>query len=637
MLNALEAFGPERVRVCSPDWHDVCFGHRLRAMTVEDAFDEQPAAVAGELLFVAEARVDNRAELAQRLELSSLELAGTADTGLLLAAWRRWGVECLEHLAGGFAFAVWEPRKQRLFLARDHSGERNLYYRHTPDGILFATTARAIRACPGVSPELDEATLARDLAGLPPEYPRSRFREIRQIAPGHCVVAERGTLVHRRYWQIHELPPVRFARDEDYAERFAEILDEAVRARLRTTGGVASELSAGLDSSAVTSSAARLLALEGRGLTAYTAVPCGEVCSSPVAGVLRDEGPAAAEVARMYPNIRHELVDSTGSDMLREFERTFPYLDLPHAAGLNAVWSNLIYERAAASGVKIVLSGALGNFALSYSGADILYGLFRQGGWGRTLQMAGALRTMGISSGRNAASQTIFAALPWALRRRLDPLVRGMDLAWSPLRADRAREFGMLDQARRFLFEHTSALPRLMDTQFQCNQYGDYNAAAMAGWGIEVRDPTADRRVFEFCAAIPQKQYVVGGQGRSLIRRAMRGRLPESTRNRTARGFQASDWYDSLTRIRARLAVELSRIAESPGARRLLDLEMLRGALESWPADAAAANRNIGLYQSAVSRGVGAGYFIRRVEEESFAQGARLAPDSVVTPDGLVP
>lgn len=633
MLAALTPHGPDSGAMVSAGAgteSSVILGHRVLQITPEDAFESQPIQIPKQLLLVADARLDNRAELAGKVNIPPGELIDLPDSALLLHAWLRWGTDCLDHLAGGFALAVWEPRLERLFLARDHSGERPLYFRQTANSLLFATTARAIRACPGVSSELDEVQLARDLIGIPPEYPRTRFREIGEVAPGHCLIVsrngERLTATHRRYWEIHSLRTTRYARDQDYADGFLEVFDRAVESRLRTTGKVASELSAGLDSSAVTATAARLLAGSGQALTAYTSVPCPEFQGPVPAGLIADEGPAAAEVAALYPNIQHVRVSTGGSDMLRELARLHPLLDIPHAAALNAVWSNLIYDHARATGVNVVLSGALGNFAVSYAGGDILHTLFRQGRWLKTLRTAIQLRRMGISSGRNAASLTVFGGFPWALRRRIDPLIRRTDISWSALRRDRANDLNALDQFRRYLFTHVGALPRLMESQFGNNQYGDYNAAASAGWGIDVRDPTADRRVFEFCASIPPEQFITQGKGRSLIRRAMRDRLPESTLNRREKGTQAADWYENLTRIRSELCAEVARLEQSAAARGLIDLDLLRSALEHWPVDARDAARQAGIYQSAIPRGIATGYFIRKVEEESVAFDAAHSP-----------
>jgi asparagine synthase (glutamine-hydrolysing) len=633
MLESLAAHGSDGCKL----WPDnptfgtrepVALGHRLLKITAQDELEAQPLAepayhprnpdTAGATIWlVADARIDNRADLAAEFGLSSSEANAMPDSQFVLCAWQRWGEDCVQHLVGSFAFAVWDNRAERFFLARDHAGDRPLFYRKTADYFAFATTARAIRICPGVSSELDERQLARDLIGLPPEYPSTRFRDVRQLAPGHCLTVTRAGAVDRRYWKIDALAPVRFARDEDYVEAFLEIFDEAVRCRLRTTGAIAAELSAGLDSGSVAATAAHLLAPSGILLTAYTAVPCPGYSGTVHPRLIADEGPYAAEVAALYPNMVHHRIDATGSNMLSELARVFPLLDIPHGAALNNIWGNLILDHAAASGAKVMLCGALGNFAFSYSGDELLRNTFRSGRWLTTLRQAWQLRQGGLSSGRNAASLTFFGVLPWALRRRIDPLIRNMNVDWSAIAQDRSREFDALDQFRRHVFTSKTSLPHLMEKAFPMNQYGDYNAATGAGWGIEVRDPTADKRVFEFCAAIPQEQFVVGGEGRSLARRAMRGRLPEAALRRKQKGTQSADWFESLSRIRGELAQELTLQEQSPGVRRLLDLRRLRGAIDNWPQTVQGAVRDDDLYQSVIPRGMAVGYFIRRVEEEA--------------------
>jgi asparagine synthase (glutamine-hydrolysing) len=237
------------------------------------------------------------------------------------------------------------------------------------------------------------------------------------------------------------------------------------------------------------------------------------------------------------------------------------------------------------------------------------------------LRRAWQLRRAGVSSGRNAASKTVLSALPWALRRRVDPLMRGVDVSWSALRPELGPDAA--EQFRRHLFVRRPAggLPHLMETQFQLNQYGDYNAAVNAGWGIDARDPTADRRVFEFCAAIPLEQFVVDGRGRSLVRRAMRGRLPDTTLDRREKGTQAADWYECLGAIREELLAELALEEKSGVASRLIDFARLRAALEDWPKTAAEAAERADVYQSAIPRGMAVGYFVRRVEEEKGHHG----------------
>ena len=179
---------------------------------------------------------------------------------------------------------------------------------------------------------------------------------------------------------------------------------------------------------------------------------------------------------------------------------------------------------------------------------------------------------------------------------------------------ERGSTLNLVNQIRRYGFLSKGSLPPLMDSFFHDNVLGDFDLMANSGWGIELRDPTADKRVFEYCASIPLEQYVVDKPGRSLIRRAMRGRLPDSTLDRRERGLQAADWYESLTRVRTELAAEIVLLERSPGARRLLDLDRLRSAVEHWPSSARKAQDQGMLYPAILPDGVAVGYFIRRRE-----------------------
>jgi len=602
-------------------------GHSLLKITLEDEFEAQPLTIdKGQIWIAADARIDNRAELSDRLHVPPDILETTSDSVIISLAWKRWGAECVDYLIGAFAFAVWNSRERQLFLARDHAGERPLFFSTTSNAFAFATAARSILSCPGISGELDEEQLARDLIGLPPDKFRTRFRDVNAVEAGHVVLIRDGSVVQKRYWHYDSLPKIILPRDEDYVEAFLEVFDEAVRCRLRCSGGVASELSSGLDSGSVTATAAMLLGAQGRRLKSFTSIPrLGSLASrSTSKNLIKDEGPYAADVAALYPNIEHEFIESSGSNMLRELDRNFGILDLPCAGALNSIWANLILDKMAASGTKVLLTGALGNFTISYTGDEILYPLFQAGAFRSAFRKALDLRKAGLSSGRHALSLTLLSLLPWRIRRQLDPLLRSVSLRHSAIRQDRAKEWNLLDQFRRYNFQRMTSLPRCQETYFHRNQYGEYNAAANAGWGIDVRDPTADKRVYEFCVSIPPEQYLVGGQGRSLIRRAMVGRLPTSTLCRTARGTQSADWYESLSNIRGPLLDEINRLRESPGANDLIDLSRLSAALDSWPQSAKESQKQGDLYQYVLTRGVACGYFIRRAED-AFGKQEKLA------------
>jgi asparagine synthase (glutamine-hydrolysing) len=149
---------------------------------------------------------------------------------------------------------------------------------------------------------------------------------------------------------------------------------------------------------------------------------------------------------------------------------------------------------------------------------------------------------------------------------------------------------------------------------FEARDGGDYRDGIRAGWGIETRDPTGDRRVVEFCLAIPEGQFLRGGEIKSLYRRAFEGVFPAAEIATRKRGLQAADWHEGLTAARAQVAAELDRLERSAGARRALDLPRLRRLVENWPTGNWHREDVTQQYRQMLMRGVAAGMFIRALE-----------------------
>jgi asparagine synthase (glutamine-hydrolysing) len=142
---------------------------------------------------------------------------------------------------------------------------------------------------------------------------------------------------------------------------------------------------------------------------------------------------------------------------------------------------------------------------------------------------------------------------------------------------------------------------------------GTMNKGILAGWGLDMRDPTADRRLMEFCLRVPAEQYLLGGTPRALARRGLADRLPAAVLNEPLKGLQASDWHEGLTAARPALAEAVEALARSPAAASALDLERLRRLLADWPEGGWADKQVVQHYRLALLRGVAAGHFIRKV------------------------
>ena len=142
---------------------------------------------------------------------------------------------------------------------------------------------------------------------------------------------------------------------------------------------------------------------------------------------------------------------------------------------------------------------------------------------------------------------------------------------------------------------------------------GVYNKGTLAGWGLDLRDPTADRRLIEFALRVPEAQYILDGVPRSLARQAFDDRLPPQVIGEHRRGFQGADWHVGMSAARGEIAAELDSFERCAGADRLVDVARLRRALEDWPQGDWNDDAVSLLYRHAMLRGVAAGHFLRKV------------------------
>jgi asparagine synthase (glutamine-hydrolysing) len=141
---------------------------------------------------------------------------------------------------------------------------------------------------------------------------------------------------------------------------------------------------------------------------------------------------------------------------------------------------------------------------------------------------------------------------------------------------------------------------------------GNYVKGTLGGWGIDMRDPTADRRLVEFCLSVPTHEFHRGGVARSLARRALGDRLPAEVLGAKQRGLQAIDWHEALTVSRPQIAEEMSRLAQIAPVARALDIARMSGLVENWPTGGWHQMEVIECYRLALLRGISTGHFIRR-------------------------
>jgi asparagine synthase (glutamine-hydrolysing) len=618
MLAALEIYGPHDGR----QWSEgpVALGRRLFRTLPEDAYDRQPLHSRDErLTLVADVRLDNRDELIAALGLPAAEARETCDAAILLACLERWDEGAPERLMGDFAFALWNAPAQKLLLARDFQGNRPLHYHCGKDFFAFASMAKGLHALAEVPYGIDEQMMAETIVLLPPGGSRTFFKGIYRVEPAHLLRVTREGLSSHCFWHPQRADPTRKSA-EYYIEGVRNHLERATKARLRgINGAVATQLSGGLDSGAVTATAARLLAPSGGKVIAFTAVPRQGYAGPERRNRIGDERPLAAATAAMYPNIEHVLVRSTQRSPLEQLDRLFYVRERPVVAAGNEDWLDAINRLARERRLNVMLNAHMGNMTFSYHGLQLLPELLQQGRLFTLWREAAKIVRNGNSRWRGALAITFGPFAPIWLWQWAQQLIAGDDrdvLSYSAIRPERLADLGLAKtgRARHHDFsyrpKHDSFEMRL--SRLRRNDYGNFFKGDLAVSGIDNRDPTADRRLVEFCLSIPTEQYLADGMPRALARRVLADRLPQSVLNERRRGYQKADWHESLTAARAEVAAELDRLAEVAPAARLLDIERLQRLVKDWPTSGWERADIEQQYRLALLRGVAAGHFLRK-------------------------
>jgi asparagine synthase (glutamine-hydrolysing) len=280
----------------------------------------------------------------KREELGRSTFRTTSDTEVILRAWLRWGPRCVEHLRGMFAFAIWDPRTETLFCARDRFGIKPFYLAEVGSTLYFASEAKALLpflpAC-----RTDEQGLGDYLAFQLCLDGKTLFEGVRELLPGHTLTVAAGSWRMERYWEVYyELD---FShRAEWFESRLRELLDESAALHLRADVPLGAYISGGIDSSLV----ATMAAAHDPDLIGFT----GKFAIGPE----YDESPYARMVAEHAGVPLHE-VDITADDFVREIGRVIYHLDYP-VAGPGA-FPQFMVSALAARHRKVVLGGQGGD------------------------------------------------------------------------------------------------------------------------------------------------------------------------------------------------------------------------------------------------------------------------------------
>ena len=497
MLSTMSRRGPDATGCC-----EIENGHllhaRLAVIDIEGGCQPMVLHTANEeYTIIYNGELYNTPELRWELEQLGHSFLGHSDTEVLLHSYAQWGEGCLEKLNGIFAFAVWEKKKRRLFLARDRMGVKPLFYTQIGDGLIFASEIKTILAHPAVKAELDAEGAAQILLLGPGRVPGSGvLRNIRELEPGECAFLSDGKLRIRSYWQLRDREHTESF--EDTAAHVRELVLDAILRQTVSDVPIGTFLSGGLDSSLITAVCAKQLG--GKRLPTFSVdYVDSDKYFVPNKFQPNSDGEYIRLMQQSFRTDHHWCVLSP-EDLVAELDNATFARDLPGMADVD--FSLLAFCRKIKPHVTVALSGEC---------ADEIFGGYP---WYRDPEIR---NKDGFPWAQNTAYR-MGLLLP-GLQEKLD----GEHYVQS-LYEKTCRESDILpgtDAMERRMKQMVNLnlrwfMQTLLDRKDRMSMYS----------GLEVRVPFCDYRIAEYLYGVPWAYKDHKGKEKGLLRTAMEGILP---------------------------------------------------------------------------------------------------------------
>lgn len=559
MLTAIHHRGPDgEGRFCRPG---LALGMRRLAI-IDLAGGDQPIFNEdGSVAVVFNGEIYNFRELRTELERTGHRFATRCDTEVLVHGYEQWGDEVLDRLVGMFALALWDESRRRLLVARDRFGKKPLYYSRTGRGVVFGSEIKAVLAA-GVSADVDDGALQDYLALRYVPAPRTLFRNVRQLPPGHKMIVSDEGVELRRWWRLHYEPKHAVTLCEA-AEETENLMRTAVERRLVSDVPLGCFLSGGLDSSTVLSFMSELMTEQVRTFS----IGFDE-------GWTGDELAAARSTAQTF-NTSHHETRMGPEEFLRLMPAAVWHRDEPLAEPSEVPL--LALSRMASEHVTVVLSG---------EGGDELFGGYPK------YRVDGLLESAGGPARAALGEDRLFKLAEWhRLPRRARLAVAALATAdpgerwpaWfgadrlAGLSSDIARPFdALLDGLDTDMERVDRMLAVDVESYLVDNLLVRGDKMTMAA-SIEGRMPLLDHELAEYVARLPARLKASPRRTKIVVREVARRRLPAELLNRKKIGFTVpvAPWF------RGNLGVALERLTLSPEARSdpLVDPARIRRAL----------------------------------------------------------
>jgi asparagine synthase (glutamine-hydrolysing) len=485
-----------------------------------------------------------------------------SDTEVIMAAYLKWGSDCLQYLNGMFAFAIWDNESETLFMARDRLGVKPLYYYHDDDVLVFCSEIRAMLTTNLIKREINLEGLGEYFCDMAVKTPHSIIKDIEQVKPGEFIIFEKGTLTKKRYWQLLDANLSTPHQNDTYEETVLKtraLFEDAVKSRMVADVPVGAFLSGGIDSSAIV---AVMAGLSKDPIHTFSII---------FEDKNYDESEYSRLISEKYKTQHTELLLKP-QDVLGMLEEYFSKMDTPTLDGIN---SYIVSKLVAQTGIKVALSGLGGDELFAGYAGFTRYKTFKEYAfiseswaaktfvqlWTLLFNTRTSQKLLDYFEQKKYGLETFYSnSRSIFLRKEITSILKEKERLkkekWCDLTDARIAKYDTLSQYSIAELSNYTLEILLKDT----------DQMSMA-WGLEVREPFFDYHLVEYILTVRDVYKQKGKFPKSLFVKALKDLLPDEIIYRTKKGFS----FPWDTWIRGELKIYCEEAIKSISKRKMFD------------------------------------------------------------------
>ena len=509
--------------------NNIGLGNKLFYTTPESFSEILPSYDKNKIYFyTADVRIDNRDELIKKLNfnIENLNNRTITDTDLIIAAYEKWGEQCVDFLIGDFVFVIWDKKLQKLICVRDRLGVKPFFYYILNDTFVFASEVYALTNSFGFNkePNLESMKSHLHYFGLR-GYSETMYKHVYSLPPGSIMTIQNKKQNIRRYWYPEKIKVKNSLELPNAREEFLSLLKEAVKCRLRSAFSIGFELSGGLDSSSIVCLADKIKTEQEK--FSFSCIYKNYRC---------DEKKFIDKVKTQIKNFTFE---ANKIDYKKTYNMEFNYTMSPEwPIYLPTTDSFPFTEMIQKSGVRVVLTGEGGDQIAQGSEYQIIDYLIHF----NLIQFYQELKNNNFSKGY-IKRFLISPMLTKNMKRFIKSFRLKKDAKQKKTNIDEIKDiFEFTDFKFKAFYDDLTNIAGILHTSW--SDHNIYHFRSI--YGVEFRHPFLDSRLIEFTLALPAKYKLNNNITKVVLREAMRGILPEDIRTRNDKAEFSEVLIDQL-------------------------------------------------------------------------------------------